>query len=354
MSTRIAPAFELADSLPVRTGQKHRRGMGHTNNGRKIPVASQSSTLSAGETPQQHTQSQTSYYTTDAWDNADSYHRKDDIPSTGSLTYSSCSSEGNDGSANKTSFADIIKLIESEVECEGASELKSFTSKESVVASGMGGSNHASGKKKLDRETAVAGWMQRTKDHSMQKQKEQHAKVTKQTSTAAIYKSLEFKSIVDDRDEGSVFGLGVDENVLETISGHDDDRQDPYQISLATTRNRLSGRVTPTPNSWHERTSMSSPVANTLSSTNSHHSKSSSDGSWETPIPSSPPHNCATMMKPPQARSTTSLTKLSERGGETNEAFYAKSWMSGFSDAFNFDGFDTDEAFDFSGFKFQK
>ena len=139
--------------------------------------------------------------------------------------------------------------------------------------------------------------------------------------------------------------LHVDEtNTISSINKpflrHDDDRQNQYQISSATPRNRSSGHVTPPPNSRHERMSTSSPGAH------SHHSKSSSDGSWETPIPSSPP------TKPPQPITKLGLT--SGRGCETNEAFYAKSWMSGFSDAFNFDGFDKDEAFDFDGFKFQK
>ena len=136
----------------------------------------------------------------------------------------------------------------------------------------------------------------------------------------------------------------------EPFRRHDDDRQNPYQISSATPRNRSSGHVTPPPNSRHERTSTHSPGAS------SHHSKSSSDGSWETPIPVSPPRSGATTTKPPQARSIpiTKLGHASGKGGETNEAFYAKSWMSGFSDAFNFDGFDRDEAFDFDGFKFQK
>jgi hypothetical protein len=136
----------------------------------------------------------------------------------------------------------------------------------------------------------------------------------------------------------------------EPFRRHDDDRQNPYQISSATPRNGSSGHVTPPPNSRHERTSTHSPGAS------SHHSKSSSDGSWETPIPVSPPRSGATTTKPPQARSIpiTKLGHASGKGGETNEAFYAKSWMSGFSDAFNFDGFDRDEAFDFDGFKFQK
>lgn len=225
MSARCAPTFELADCVPIRTGQKHRRGMGHANNGRRISGELQSSSLSAGAMYQQQTQSQTSYYTTDAWDNADSYHRKDDIPCTGSLTYSSCSSEGNAGSDNKASFAEIIKLIESEVEAEGASELKSFISKKSVAAKRMGDRNYTSGgenrdlSSQIDRDTAVAERVQRAEDRSMQKQKEHQTKVKKQTSTATLAKRMELKCIVDDREEGCVFGLGFDENFLDTIAG---------------------------------------------------------------------------------------------------------------------------------------
>jgi len=371
MNSRDAPTFEFAERSPVQTGQKHRRGIGHATNSRKISAASQSSSLSAGVQPmthQQQTQSQTSYYTTDAWDNADIHHRKDDNACNGSLTYSSCSSEGNAGSACKTSFADIIKIIESEVEGEGASDLKTFMSKKSVAASDMGGADYSSGGGnrecggQFEKETAVAGWMQRAETRSMHKLKEQQTKVKKQTSTAATAmdvpsnSTMDLKSILDYRDEGCVFGVDFEENFLETIAGHDDDRQDAYQPPFASARNSSSRDVTPPPNSRHGRTSTSPPGANTLSRTNSHHSNSSSDESWETPIPSSPPKIGATMMKPPQARSSP-ISKsrcTSGSGCEKNEAFYAKPWMGGFSDAFNFDGFDKDEAFDFDGFKFRK
>jgi hypothetical protein len=223
MSTRCAPTFELADSSPGRTGQKHRRGPGHADKGRRISEELQPSSLSAGTMYQQQTQSQTSYYTTDAWDNADSHHRKD-IPCSGSLTYSSCSSGGDVGSDNKMSFADIIKLIESEGTGEGASELKSFIPQKNVAASGMGGSNYTYGGENRGlgsqiREAAAAGRMQRAGDRSMKMQKEHQARVAKQTSTAALAESKELKHIVDDPDEGYVFGLGFDENILDTIAG---------------------------------------------------------------------------------------------------------------------------------------
>ena len=135
-----------------------------------------------------------------------------------------------------------------------------------------------------------------------------------------------------------------------------------------------SGHVTPPPNSRHKRTSTPPGAANTISRTNSRHSKSSSDGSFDTPAPSSPPYpgmagiagsmaaGIMTSMKPPHARSTpiskTARRKSGSRGGpggdhhvgdagngvvsgDSSEAFYAKSWMCGFTDAFNFEGFDT-------------
>ena len=91
-------------------------------------------------------------------------------------------------------------------------------------------------------------------------------------------------------------------------------------------------------------------MSRTNSGTNSRHSKSSSDGSWDTPPPSSPPQNGGSMhSKPPHARSMpVSKTRRNSSGlregkvvtEDLSEAFYAKSWMCGFTDAFNFDGFE--------------
>ena len=236
MNTRDAPTYEFADGSPVRPGQKHRRGIGHATNSRKFSAASQSSSLSAGAQSQtiihqQQAQSQSSYYTTDAWDNAESHHRKDDDACAGSLTYSACSSEDNAGADNKTSFAEIIKIIESEVQGEGAAELKACISEKSFVASGMGSGGYSSGGGirgscgRLDNETAVAGRMQRADDRDMQQHKEQQTAVKRQSSAAAMVtraptnSTADLKSIVDDRDEDCVFGVGFDENVLETIAG---------------------------------------------------------------------------------------------------------------------------------------
>merc|ERR1711966_567607 len=155
----------------------------------------------------------------------------------------------------------------------------------------------------------------------------------------------------DDSSESDVdvFGEDLDDdNVLETIGGLDDDHaagsrpanvsavtsnikapaDDPFrskglhQASLtynnnntvssapSSPRSRSTGHVTPPPNARHKRTSTPPGSAGTpISRTNSRHSKSSSDGSFDTPAPSSPP-----MSKPPHhhARSAP-VTKTNNR-----------------------------------------
>ena len=136
-------------------------------------------------------------------------------------------------------------------------------------------------------------------------------------------------------------------------------KQDPYQTTSSRYNNsppsspRSSRHITPPPNARQKRTSALSPEATySTSRTNSCHSKSSSDGSWDTPAPSSPTQHDGGSMhsKPPHARST-SFSKTGRKSSgqqredkvvteDLSEAFYAKSWMCGFTDAFNFDGFE--------------
>ena len=113
------------------------------------------------------------------------------------------------------------------------------------------------------------------------------------------------------------------------------------QIAVSP-RGLVSGHVTPPPNSRHKRSS-TPPGAKTISRTSSRHSKSSSDGSWDTPAPSSPQN----IMKPPHVPRSVPGSSARRKSGkdetaieDLSEAFYAKSWMCGFADAFNFDGFD--------------
>ena len=150
----------------------------------------------------------------------------------------------------------------------------------------------------------------------------------------------------------------LDEEIARQSQAHPDSpfrtNRDPYQTTASSSlaapsspRSRSSGHVTPPPNSRLKRTS-TPPDATNISRTNSRHSKSSSDGSWDTPAPSSPPH-CGSVhsaSKPPHARTPASKTRRNKSGKEDkvvedlSEAVYTKSWMCGFTDAFNFEGFD--------------
>lgn len=184
-----------------------------------------------------------------------------------------------------------------------------------------------------------------------------------------------------DSSEGDINGVNFTEHeeyVLETITGkrgednsvarhhvtvtstrsqsatkdfHDDPffcSQDPSVYrqrspsgSPSSPRNRsTSGHVTPPPNSRNRRTSTPPGVAGSISRTSSRHSKSSSDGSFDTPAPSSPPHGAGAMhSKPPHARSSPgpkTRRKGEDRDGKVVEsgAFYQNPWFCGFTDAF--------------------
>lgn len=133
MNSRDAPNLEFADSAPIRPGRKHRRGRGQ---------ASRKTTLTTGgggggssqitSTPmlsESHNYlhkhpytKQANYYASDSWDNAalgsprnhhTTNNNKDDNSCTGSLTYSASSSVQSAESSNDSSFADIIKLLDS-------------------------------------------------------------------------------------------------------------------------------------------------------------------------------------------------------------------------------------------------
>ena len=120
---------------------------------------------------------------------------------------------------------------------------------------------------------------------------------------------------------------------------------------LSSQQYRSSGTTTPPPKSRnrHSLTPTNNYGPSTIVRTNSHRSKSSSDGSWDTPT-ESPPHN--THSKPPHAVRTAPI-KMSRRkndsrrgstgasmlDGDISEAVYTKFLMCGFTDAFNFDKF---------------
>lgn len=269
-----APTFEFADSSPVRLGRKHRRG-GATPTSRKSSSSASSSSgrsssginnnsaatgynvgnksyrngghnyssaaseLSSAQL-QQHQPA--NYYTGDAWDNPNQNSNnanKDDNSCTGSLTYSASSSV-QDESSNDSSFADIIKLIDSEGG-EGSSEIKDFIAKQSKAAVGSSGSSSnmnyvAAGGGMNEKDAAVAGWMQRVEDRSrlqnqhaqlqMREAQEQKQKSRKgrlfsmdQSKPAPSNSHVDLNYSKDDSSEDDVFGVDFDDNVLETIAG---------------------------------------------------------------------------------------------------------------------------------------
>lgn len=423
------PQFEFADDSPTPPGRKHRRGRytpnrknaatangkasanspnssrgGSADNnssfrsgGHKFSSAASRAQASSLSPQPQHQRLNlnlqqkppTNYNFTDSTPTKNSTPGKDDNSCTGSLTYSASSSVRSEESSNESSFADILKVIDSDG--DGATEVKEFMAKQSKAASY--GCYSATGGGQIERDgasthAAVQGWKQRQAAAQQQMKQAARGKGQKKKFTMAASKHVPTNPNVDlnySKDDssgsGDMFGVDFDENVLETIAGHDDDvarhtqaavssnsttpadhpfrDKEPYQTSStfisnndvssapSSPRSRNTGHVTPPPNSRHKRTSTPPGAINSISRTNSRgsrHSKSSSDGSWDTPAPSSPP------MKPPHVRSTpVSKTNRKSRSDEKassvvadpNEAFYAKSWMCGFADAFNFDGFDT-------------
>jgi len=171
-------------------------------------------------------------------------NRDDNSVGAGSLTYSASSSVQSAESSNDSSFADIIKLIDSEG--EGASEIKDFIAKQTKAASGSdaGGGNMNVFGQEIQKTSAVAGWIQRVEDrqrqHELEQQRQQQQKKKKDSSSSSTT-ALNFhmddskmptninadltdlnysKDSKDDSSEDDVYGVDFDdENVLETIAG---------------------------------------------------------------------------------------------------------------------------------------
>mmetsp|Transcript_42194 Transcript_42194/g.77124 ORF Transcript_42194/g.77124 Transcript_42194/m.77124 type:complete len:465 (+) Transcript_42194:667-2061(+) len=459
--SRSPPNFSFGDDTsPVRTGQRHRRGRGYPSRNNAAPAnrntaanSSHTNNRNNGAAPANHSSHQSghhgssaaarlsnqsslgnvnlnqrpqTHYSSDGWDNPPASSNKgnngnnDDA---NSLTYSASSSvQSAESSSNSSSFAEILKHIDSEFDLKDYSdpEIKEFMARQSKAANdasgGIGQSQY--GKMKgmgMEMETAppppaVAMWKQRTEERSRQQaqmqqaqQQQQGKKKQNQFSMAARAKHtpssghFDFNYSKDDSSEDDVHGVQFneyEENVLETIAGldHDDDgvarhtvtvtsvkpravkaanthrdqnffNQDPFQSPYnsapsspgrgrSTSSPRSSGHITPPPNSKNKRNSYTStpPGANSISRTSSRHSKSSSDGSFESPAPSSPP--LAPHGRSPPASGKTRRKSSGQREEKkvvtedvlAEQAFYAKPWMCGFTDAitdvFNLDGFD--------------
>ena len=267
----MSTSYEFADSTPVTSGnsKKHRRGRGIGNRKNKSGTSSTTSSSSSkrsnfrlggrrgvaslsaqtssndkklslpGRQQQQNVEEGSSSRSGGA------SNRDDNSVGAGSLTYSASSSVQSAESSNDSSFADIIKLIDSEG--EGASEIKDFIAKQSKAASGSdaGGGNMNVFGQEIQKTSAVAGWIQRVEDrqrqHELEQQRQQQQKKKKDSSSSSSTAALNFhmddskmptninadltdlnysKDSKDDSSEDDVYGVDFDdENVLETIAG---------------------------------------------------------------------------------------------------------------------------------------
>mmetsp|Transcript_23471 Transcript_23471/g.40049 ORF Transcript_23471/g.40049 Transcript_23471/m.40049 type:complete len:409 (-) Transcript_23471:17-1243(-) len=393
------------DTSPVQNGRKHRRGKGYLPSRRNNAAAKKSNNAASSNSSFRHgghhyshaakgastsqvnlqqRQQQSHHYGGDGWDNPSARHNSNsNTDETGSLTYSASSSiQSAESSSNSSSFAEILKHIDSDIDLKDYTdpEIKEFMAKQSRAASAESVGHSQYGKMRgLGMEMdvpppAVAMWMQRNEGRNRQQQHTAQAQTKKRQQQQQQHNLVTSKSHSPSSDlnyskdsEDEVFGIEFNEygeNVLETIAGHDRDdgvaqkepfslendhfdgkHQNPFRTpgsSAPTSPGRSSsGHVTPPPNSRNKRTS-TPPGSNPISRTSSRHSKSSSDGSLDTPAPSSPP------LPPPRNPSVEKgRSKNGPKDGDKvvsesalSEAFYAKSWMCGFADSFNFDEFD--------------
>ena len=262
------PTFAFADDTPVQKGRKHRgrrtnnNAATHANNSNNTNgAANQNSSYGQGGQKYSRAASMSAqnqrlnlqpskantHYASDTnskGNNTNNTNNEQDQNScAGSLTYSASSSVQSAESSNDSSFADIIKLIDSEG--EGASEIKEFMARQSKAANdgsagvfihGMKGA-----KKSSSQNPAVQGWMQRVEDRSRahqaqqqmaqaqtqtkaqahkKKQQPQHQQYTMTASKHVPNSHVDLNYSKDDSSEEDVYGVDFDdENVLETIGG---------------------------------------------------------------------------------------------------------------------------------------
>jgi len=296
--------FEFADSPPSNAGRKHRRGRGSgshssfgasTKGGKYSSAASTS--LNALPTPSSKNIEQ------------------DQNSCAGSLTYSASSSVFSAQDSADSSFAEIIKILDTEGG-EGESKFKAFMSERPDRLHNACGMDAP----------AVAGWMQRVEERSKEKQKLRRQEQEKSTSIVAA----EMQYSNDDSSDDEMKMLG-------TIGGDADDdfivavKKQPQETFV----NQAFRTTTPPPNSRQRRTS-TPPGGLPFVRTSSRHSKSSSDGSFGTPVPATPPYANPHSKPPARGRGTHSKSRGSS---DISEPVYKNFWMCGFTDAFKFDGF---------------
>lgn len=435
------------DSSPVRPNQKHRRSRGYlprrksnnpaasirngaasSQNVHGHPVNSNSyqqgeqnySSAAAGANPPQAT-----YYSAEGWGDAPISSGNNNNDETGSLNYSTSSSvQSAESSSNSSSFADILKQIDSDIDLKDYSdpEIKDLMAKQSKATNDQArlGQAQYSKMRGMGMEmsssapppAAVAGWIQRREQQQQQQkqyqyhtqreahmqmqqaQRKQQHQYNNYMSAGPRQQQYANSGHVDwnysrDSSEGDIDGVNFSEQeeyVLETIAGKRDvdgnvnrlanitintvrpqaaqspgdvfrgrdllgQQRDPHRSRSDSPASRgraaprvATGHVTPPPNARGKRTSAAPPgSAGSISRTSSRHSKSSSDGSFDTPAPSSPPHGGgAHSSKPPHARSSPSKTRR-KGGGEKEDnvveiGSYQNPWFCGFADSLDLVG----------------
>eukprot|EP00574_Skeletonema_japonicum_P012167 CAMPEP_0201713500 /NCGR_PEP_ID=MMETSP0593-20130828/316_1 /ASSEMBLY_ACC=CAM_ASM_000672 /TAXON_ID=267983 /ORGANISM="Skeletonema japonicum, Strain CCMP2506" /LENGTH=310 /DNA_ID=CAMNT_0048202657 /DNA_START=265 /DNA_END=1197 /DNA_ORIENTATION=- len=306
--------FEFADTTPSKSfGRKHRRGRGAGS--QQKPSASFVSSTKGG---QYSSAASTSLNVAPA--PGSKGIEPDQNSCTGSLTYSASSSVFSAEDSADSSFAEIIKILDTEGG-EGDSKFKAFMSERPDRLQNACGMDAP----------AVAGWMQRVEERSKEQQKLRQMEQKKATSKA--FTEMRYSNEDDESSDDEMKMLG-------TIGGSADDdfvngdvKKQPQESFV----NQAFRTTTPPPNSRMRRTS-TPPGAMPLVRTSSRHSKSSSDGSFGTPAPASPPPYSKSHSKPP-ARGRGSQSSKARGSSDISEPVYKNFWMCGFTDAFKFDGF---------------
>jgi hypothetical protein len=177
--------FEFADSAPTKTVRKHRRGRGSGS--------LQKTSSSFGSSTKGGKYSTAASTSLDALPTPSSKGIEQDQNScAGSLTYSASSSVFSAADSADSSFAEIIKILDTEGG-EGESKFKAFMSErpDRLHNAGM-------------EAPAVAGWMQRVEERSKEQQKLRRREQEK--STPIVTAEMQYSNDDSSDDEMKMLG----------------------------------------------------------------------------------------------------------------------------------------------------
>ena len=212
--------YEFADDSPSKTkrSHRHRRGRGFSTNRKSAASAnsSRSTSLSAqslGHSTQRSSHQAARHHADELSNSTANDH--DQNSCAGSLTYSASSSvQSGAESSNDSSFADIIKLIDSDGD---GSDLKKFIEKSSHAADSLSQMG-------MDENPVVTAWKERANERTRQQQQKAKQKKSKKQftmkSSPMPSSNVDLNYSKDDSSEDeNVFGDLDDSRVLETIAG---------------------------------------------------------------------------------------------------------------------------------------